>query len=66
MGRRFETELIRRLVEEKMFETGAYPSTLAEIAADVANESSSLTPSRLKAYYYVARDDEVVLLAPAN
>ena len=66
IGRRFETELIRRMVEEAKFETGAYPSTLGEIATAIAIESPSLTPSHLKAYYYVVRDDEVVLLAPAR
>lgn len=66
IGRRFETELIRRLVEQRMFETGSYPAALGEIATEISAESPSLTPSRLKAYYYVVRDDEVVLLAPAH
>ena len=66
MGVRFETELIRRMVEERMFATGAYPTALGEIAGAIANESPSLTPSRLQAYYYRVRDDEVVLLPPAR
>ena len=66
MGRRFETELIRRLVEERKFEVGSYPAALAEIATEIARESPILTTSRLNAYYYAVRDDEVVLLAPAR
>jgi hypothetical protein len=66
MGVRFETELIRQMVEERMFETGAYPTALGEIATAIAIESPLLTPSRLQAYYYRVRDDEVILLAPAR
>ena len=66
MGRRFETELVRRLVEERMFETGAYPVALSEIEARVTEQSHSLTPLRLSAYYYAVRDDEVVLLPPVR
>ncbi len=66
MGRRFETELIRRLVEERMLETGVYPAVLGEIAAEVEGESPSLTPSQLQAYYYRVRGDEVILLAPTR
>lgn len=66
MGRRFETELIRQLVEERMFETGTYPAALSEIEARVAQQSNSLTPLRLSAYYYAVRDDEVVLLPPVR
>jgi hypothetical protein len=63
MGLRFETELIRRMVEERMFETGSYPVALGEIATKITDESPSLTPSRLGAYYYVVRDGDALLLA---
>ncbi len=66
VGSRFETELVRRLIEETRFELGSYPGALNEIADEVAHESHSLTPSGLSAYYYVVRDDEVILLAPAR
>lgn len=63
-GRRFETELVRGLVEAHFFETGSYPATLEEIAAEATERSRSLTRSRLADYYYQVREDEVVLLAP--
>jgi hypothetical protein len=66
LGRRFEVELIRGLVETRFFETGAYPLALEEIAEEAVLESRSLTKSRLADYYYAVRDDEVVLLAPAE
>jgi hypothetical protein len=66
LGRRFETDFVRGLVEARFFETGAYPATLEEIATQAALESRSLTPSRLGDYYYEVREDEVVLLAPAQ
>jgi hypothetical protein len=65
-GRRFETKLIRGLVEERYFQTGSYPRALEEIAEEAELEHASLTPSRLADYYYRVRDDEVVLLAPAR
>jgi hypothetical protein len=66
LGRRFESNLVRELVEARFYETGAYPADLDEIATEAALESRSLTPSRLADDYYVVRDDEVVLLAPAQ
>jgi hypothetical protein len=66
LGRRFELELVRGLVETRFFETGAYPIALEEIAEEAVLESRSLTKSRLADYYYAVRDDEVVLLAPAE
>ncbi len=66
MGQRFATELIRGAVETHFFETGSYPTSLDEIQAELLAESRSLTPSRLADYYYVVRDDEVVLLAPVR
>jgi hypothetical protein len=66
LGRRFESNLVRGLVEARFYETGAYPADLDEIATEAALESRSLTPSRLADYYYEVRDDEVVLLAPAQ
>ena len=66
VGRRFETELVRGLVEAHFFETGRYPVALEEIAVEAALERDSLTKTRLADYYYVVRDDEVVLLAPAR
>jgi hypothetical protein len=64
LGRRFEVQLVRGLIEAHFFETGAYPVALEEIAEEVARESRSLTKSRLDDYYYEVRDDEVVLLSP--
>jgi hypothetical protein len=66
IGRRFETELVRGLVEAHFFETGRYPISLEEIAEEAVAERRSLTKLRLADYYYVVRDDEVVLLAPAR
>jgi len=66
IGRRFETELVRGLVETHFFETGRYPIALEEIAEEAVLERRSLTKSRLADYYYAVRDDEVVLLAPAQ
>jgi len=66
LGRRFETDLIRGLLETRYFESGAYPESLQELASEAIAESPSLTTSRLDAYYYVVREDEVVLLAPAQ
>lgn len=66
IGRRFETELVRGLVETHFFETGRYPIVLEEIAEEAVLERRSLTKSRLADYYYAVRDDEVVLLAPAQ
>jgi hypothetical protein len=65
-GVRYETALIRGLVEARFFETGAYPVSLEEIATEITRESRSLTKSRLGDYYYEVRGDEVVLLAPAH
>jgi len=65
-GRRYETELIRGLVEARFFEKGVYPSALEEIAAEAVLGSRSLTKSRLADYYYEVRGNEVVLLAPAG
>jgi hypothetical protein len=66
LGGRYESGLVRGLLETRYFERGAYPSSLSEIADEAASVSDSLTPSRLAAYYYVVRDDEVVLLAPVQ
>ena len=61
---RYETQLVRKLVEAHLFEIGRYPATLADIGPELALVSDSLTSSRLADYYYVVRDDEVILLAP--
>jgi hypothetical protein len=66
IGQRFETNLIRGLVEARFYETGRYPGTLEEIADEAERESRSLTKSRLADYYYQVRGDEVVLLAPTQ
>jgi len=66
LGGRYESGLVRGLLETRYFERGAYPASLEEIADEAASVSRSLTPSRLAAYYYVVRDDEVVLLAPVQ
>jgi hypothetical protein len=66
LGGRYETDLVRNLVEARFFEAGAYPATLAQIETEAAIAAPSLTQSRLADYYYVVRDDEVVLLAPVQ
>jgi hypothetical protein len=66
LGTRYETQLVRSLVEAHFFEHGAYPAHLEELAPDLEAEGRSLTQSRLADYYYVVRDDEVVLLAPMH
>ncbi len=65
-GSRYETELIRNRLETHFFETGRYPDRLEELAAIDSDWLNSLTPSRLAAYYYAVRDEEVVLLAPID
>jgi len=59
-GDRFELERIRTELEVRRFAQGHYPERLDVLSA----RFDSLTPERLAAYYYVVRDDEVVLLAP--
>ncbi len=66
LGARHETLLLRNLVEAHLFETGRYPGTLEDIASDLDGMNLSLTSEELAAYYYVVREDEVVLLAPAR
>jgi len=63
---RYETRLIRQLVEIHRFETGSHPGRLSELARVAAERSDSLTPERLDAYYYAVRGGEVILLAPMN
>ena len=63
---RYETRLVRNLVEAHFFEIGRYPANLDEIGPELALVSDSLTSSRLADYYYVVRDDEVILLAPMH
>jgi len=63
---RYETQLLRNLVEAHFFEIGRYPATLEEIGPELARVSASLTSSRLADYYYVVRGDEVILLAPMH
>jgi len=65
-GSRYETELIRNRLEVHYFETGRYPDRLRELTASDSGWLDSLTPSRLAAYYYAVRDEEVVLLAPID
>lgn len=64
LGGRYETQLVRGLVETHFFETGGYPESLAEIAAAASEASGSLTAERLGDYYYAVRGTEVILLAP--
>jgi hypothetical protein len=66
MGGRYETELLRNLLEAHYFQTGAYPGSLAEMAGVASQASASLTSSRLADYYYVVREAEVILLAPMD
>lgn len=61
-GDRYEVDRIRGELEVHFFEEGRYPAQLEAVAGRVA----SLTPERLADYYYVVRDDEVVLLAPID
>jgi hypothetical protein len=63
---RYETQLLRNLVEAHFFEIGRYPATLEEIGPELARVNASLTSSRLADYYYVVRGDEVILLAPMH
>lgn len=62
LGDRFEIEQVRTAVDAHFFETGTYPAELAVLT----DRLDSLTPERLAAYYYVVRDDEIVLLAPID
>ena len=66
LGARNERLLIRNLVEAHFFEHGRYPQTLAEVAGQASEAGAALTDSRLGAYYYAVRGDEVVLLAPRH
>jgi hypothetical protein len=66
IGSRHETRLLRNLVEARYYETGRYPSALSDVSADLEAVGHSLTPDELAEYYYVVRDDEVVLLAPSH
>jgi hypothetical protein len=62
----YEARLIRGLIQAHYFETGRHPVDLKEISVYAEQADASLTPERLGAYYYVVRDEEVVLLAPPN
>ena len=64
LGVRHEAQLIRNQLEAHLFETGAYPRDLQEIAPVLEEVRPSLTPLRLADYYYRVRGDEVILLAP--
>ena len=66
LGSRHETRLLRNLLEASYFETGRYPSALSELATDLEAVGHSLTSAELDEYYYVVREDEVVLLAPSR
>ena len=61
-GVRYERDLIRGALETHFFEQGHYPERLETLAGT----AGTVSPERLGAYYYVVRDDEVVLLAPTN
>ena len=63
---RYDTALIRNLLEVHFFETGAYPRTLPELAPFAARAGHSLTAERLADYYYAVRGREVVLLTPSR
>ncbi|MBJ21708.1 MAG: DUF4388 domain-containing protein [bacterium] len=65
-GSRYEAELVRKQLEVHFFQTGRYPEQLQDLLGEEAGWLDSLTPSRLADYYYVVRDDEVVLLAPID
>ncbi|MEZ4333487.1 MAG: DUF4388 domain-containing protein [Myxococcota bacterium] len=64
LGAASERDLIRQLLEIHAFETGVYPERLEDVADRASLAGTSLTPARLAAYYYVVRNDEVVLLSP--
>ncbi len=66
LGARHETQLLRHLVEAHFFEHGRHPNALVDLAPELERLGHPLAPSRLGAYYYVVRDDEVVLLAPMH
>jgi hypothetical protein len=59
-----EREVLRQLLELHFFETGRYPDRLDALGERASGLGLSLTPARLADYYYVVRNDEVVLLAP--
>jgi Domain of unknown function (DUF4388) len=61
-----EADLLRELVQLHFFETGSYPASLEEMAERAAEAGRSLTPTRLAAYHYAVRGDDVVLLPPMN
>jgi len=65
-GDRYEAELIRNQLETHFFETGRYPERLEELVGSGSGWLEALAPSRLAAYYYRVRGDEVVLLAPID
>lgn len=64
LGADAEVDLVRRLVDLHVFETGSYPDRLEAVAGRASELDRSLTPARLAEYHYAVRDDEVVLLAP--
>jgi hypothetical protein len=66
LGNRYETRLVRELLEAHYFETGGYPTSLVEIVPQLEDSGLSLTPSQLADYYYAVRDGEVVLLPPMH
>lgn len=66
LGLRYETQLVRNLVETRFFETGRYPRNLSEIAGDLDEQGHSISVAELEDYYYAVRGDEVVLLAPLH
>ena len=66
LGSQYEAQLIRNQLDVHFFETGHYPEQLEDLMAEDVEWLSSLTPSRLAAYYYAVRDEDVVLLAPID
>lgn len=66
VGSASEVERIRQLLEVHAYLHGRYPERLDELSAVAGEAGISLTPARLAAYYYVARNDEVVLLPPMD
>ena len=61
-GDRYERDRIRGALEAHFYREGAYPERLESLA----ESAGTLSQQRLADYYYVVRDDEVVLLSPMN
>ncbi|MCZ6781739.1 MAG: DUF4388 domain-containing protein [Proteobacteria bacterium] len=60
----FEKRRLRHAIEAHRFLTGSWPDTLARLEGGTPLPDGALTSSSGPAYYYVQREDGVLLLAP--